>query len=279
MKAVAHTAPEYRGGVLRALVIVSLTFASPVSADPSERTDRDRGWHAAPIVLGGVSYLVVELALKEQISRAGCWWCDPPSLDARVRALRWNNVERANVVSNVTGFVLSPLFAMGGLAASSSFDGRRVYDDLVPVLQAGIASGLINEVLKIALARKRPYARFNGRDVMKRPGESYTSFFSGHAALVFAMATSSGTVASLRGYDSAPLLWGGGLTIAVVTSYLRIASDTHYLTDVLFGGALGAALGVAIPRLLHHDVLTDEPTSARMTASSRPVIFSIGTRF
>ena len=106
-------------------------------------------------------------------------------------------------------------------------DFRRAYDDVIPVLQAGIAAGVINEVLKIAVARKRPYARFHGKDVMQRTGESYTSFFSGHAALVFAMATSSGTVASLRGYGTAPILWGGGLSLAAVTSYLRIASDTQ----------------------------------------------------
>jgi membrane-associated phospholipid phosphatase len=250
-------------------------------ADPSERSDLDRVWHFTPVILGGASYLVVEFALKKQISRDGCWWCEPPGLDVRTRALKWDNVDRAHSISNITGFVISPLFAIGGLAASTAFtdrDSRRVYDDLIPVVQAGVAAGLINEVLKIAVARKRPYAYFKGRSVMQRPGESYTSFFSGHAALVFAMATSSGTVASLRGYDSAPVLWGGGLAIAVATSYLRIASDTHYTTDVLFGAGLGTVLGIAIPRLLHRDVLTDE-ASSRQASSTRPVMFTVGSRF
>jgi membrane-associated phospholipid phosphatase len=263
------------------LVVVALLAARPVRADPSERSDLDRVWHFSPVLLGGASYLIVEFALKQQISRDGCWWCEPPRLDARARSLRWRNVDRAHAVSNVTGFVLSPLFAMGGLTMSTAFtdkDARRVYDDIIPVVQAGVAAGLINEVLKIAVARKRPYARFNGKSVMQRPGESYTSFFSGHAALVFAMATSSGTVASLRGYESAPILWGGGLAIAVGTSYLRIASDTHYLTDVLFGAGLGAALGIVIPRVFHREVLTDEAVMAK-PAAARPVMFTIGTQF
>ncbi len=269
--------------MVRALVVVLLLLASrPSHADPSERRDRDRVWHFTPVILGGASYLVVEFALKQQISRAGCWWCAPPGVDARARALKWDNVDRAHAISNVTGFVISPLFAMGGLTASTAFtdrDARRVYDDLIPVVQAGVAAGLINEVLKIAVARQRPYARFKGRSVMQRPGESYTSFFSGHAALVFAMATSSGTVASLRGYDSAPVLWGGGLAIAVTTSYLRIASDTHYMTDVLFGAALGTVLGIGIPRLFHREVLTDEPAASRQATSARPVMFTFGSRF
>lgn len=274
---------EVSWSVVRALVIVVLALAArPVAADPSERRDLDRVWHFTPVVLGGASYLIVELGLKQQISRSGCWWCEPPGFDTRARFLKWDNVDRANVVSNWSGFVLSPLFAMGGLVATTAFDdkdSRRVFDDLIPVIQAGVAAGLINEVLKIAVARKRPYARFNGRDVMKRPGESFTSFFSGHAALVFAMATSSGTVASLRGYDSAPILWGGGLALAFATSYLRIASDTHYASDVLFGAALGIALGIAIPRLFHRDVLTDEAASARMQRTAQPLMFSIGSRF
>ena len=268
-------------GVFRTLVVVLLFASRTAHADPSERSDTDRAWHFTPVILGGASYLIVEFALKQQISRAGCWWCEPPGLDARARSLKWDNVDRAHAISNVTGFVVSPLFALGGLAASTAFtdrDSRRVYDDLLPVVQAGVTAGLLNEVLKIAIARQRPYARFKGRSVMQRPGESYTSFFSGHAALVFAMATSSGTVASLRGYDSAPILWGGGLAIAVATSYLRIASDTHYLTDVLFGAALGTVLGIGIPRLFHRDVLTDEPASSRQ-ASTQPVMFTFGSRF
>lgn len=261
----------------RALLVL-LLLARAAQADPSERSDRVRLYHFAPVVVGGVSYLVVEFALKQQISREGCWWCEAPGLDARARALKWDNVDRAHSISNVTGFVISPLFAIGGLTATTAFtdgDSRRVYDDVIPVIQAGVAAGLINEVLKIAVARQRPYARFKGKSVMQRPGESYTSFFSGHSALTFAMATSSGTVASLRGYGSAGVLWGGGLAIAVATSYLRIASDTHYTTDVLFGAGLGTVLGIAIPRLFHRDVLTDEP----MAKPARPVMFTFGSRF
>jgi membrane-associated phospholipid phosphatase len=276
--------------VIRLLAVTAIVLASgrPAHADPSERSDADRAWHFTAAALGGATYLVVELAFKQQISRARCWWCDPPRFDARMRTLKWENVDRANNVSNLTGFVLSPLFAIGGLVASSAFDdqaSRRMFDDVIPVLQAGIATGLVNEALKIAAARQRPYARFGGKDVMQRPGESYTSFFSGHAALDFAMAASAGTVASLRGYDTAPVLWGGGLALAFLTSYLRIASDTHYLTDVVFGAIVGSALGVAIPRLLHEDVLTDEPASTarshveRRSNARQPVILSFGRAF
>ena len=39
------------------------------------------------------------------------------------------------------------------------------------------------------------------------------------------------------------------MTLAAGVGYLRIASDTHYLTDVLAGAAVGTAFGVLVPSL------------------------------
>ena len=58
---------------------------------------------------------------------------------------------------------------------------------------------------------------------------------------------SSGTIASLRGYSLAPLVWGSGALIALSTGYLRIAADKHYLSDVLTGLVIG---GTAPKRVL-----------------------------
>jgi len=82
------------------------------------------------------------------------------------------------------------------------------------------------------------------------PEENNMSFVSGHSATSFAMAVSSGMIASMRKRRLAPVIWATGLTLAAATSYLRIASDEHYMTDVLAGSVLGAAVGLAIP-LLH----------------------------
>lgn len=265
-------------------IIVTLVLAhvAPAAADPSERTDRARVLHSVPVVLAGAAYLIVEFPLKTRVSHERCWWCDPPGFDRRVRALRWDDPERASVLSNVTGFVLAPVLAIGGLAATTAFDrgeGRRVFDDVLPVIEAGILAGVINETIRITVPRARPFARFRGHDVLRRPGERNMSFFSGHTALDFALATSAGTVASLRGYGSAPLLWSGGLGLAVVTAYLRIAADAHYLSDVTVGALVGTAIGVAVPLLLHRDVITDEPSTARLRSTARPFVISVGRRF
>ncbi|HSO33467.1 MAG TPA: phosphatase PAP2 family protein, partial [Labilithrix sp.] len=54
-----------------------------------------------------------------------------------------------------------------------------------------------------------------------------------------------------RGYRLMPLVWATLMPLAVATGYLRIAGDKHYLSDVLTGAILGAAVGVALPLLFH----------------------------
>jgi membrane-associated phospholipid phosphatase len=74
---------------------------------------------------------------------------------------------------------------------------------------------------------------------------------SGHATAGFAVAVSTGVVATMRGRKSAPWLWLAGLALATFNSYLRIAADRHYLTDVLAGAALGTLAGLAVPLVFH----------------------------
>ena len=100
-------------------------------------------------------------------------------------------------LDNITGYIANPALATGLLVATTADDPdlRRWFDDVVPVLQAGIVTGVVNQAAKLIFARRRPFAEFHGESVQKRKGDVETSFFSGHAALAFAMATSSGTVA------------------------------------------------------------------------------------
>jgi energy-converting hydrogenase Eha subunit B len=266
--------------VVRVLFAVMLVLASRAAhADPSERSDRDRVWNVAPFAAGGAFYLVLEFGLKEKLSREECRWCRSNAFDTGMRSLgKWDNVERADFVSNLTGYVGAPVYGAGMLVLSSIDDAdvRRWFDDIVPVMQAGIVTGVLNQTFKLLFVRRRPFAEFQGRSVQQRKGDVNTSFFSGHSGLAFAMAASAGTVASLRDYRSAPAIWAGGLMIAVTTGYLRIAADAHYTTDVLAGAVIGSAVGIAIPLLFHEDVLTDEEPVARLR-SSKGMMISLGS--
>ena len=268
-----------RSSSVLALAAVIAMLCSPAAASPDERTDTSRYlYQPIPIAAGGAVYLVLELGLKDQITPLECRWCRANALDRGIRdGLVWTDVRTPDRLSNLTGYFGNPALALGALVVSNldTNDKRAWYDDAIPVLQAGIATGMVNQLVKVIFGRRRPYAELKGTST-RAANDVNTSFFSGHTALAFAMTTSSGTIATLREYRSAPIIWGGGLALAMATGYFRIAADAHYFTDVLVGGIVGSAIGVAVPLLFHHDVLTDEVSATQRTGHARdPIMFSL----
>jgi membrane-associated phospholipid phosphatase len=185
-----------------------------------------------------------------------CRWCADNPLDAAVRGwLKADDTEPARFASDV--FLVSTPVVMGGLgviAANQEGHGENVPLDLLVVAEATSVALLGNVIAKVAFARERPRVhamtplqRANDREIADRN----VSFFSGHTAFTFALATSMGTVAELRGYRAAPAIWGVGLPLAATTGLLRIVADRHYATDVLTGMLVGVGAGVAFPLLLH----------------------------
>lgn len=251
------------------------------AAEADARSDRDRLWHLLPMAGGGVVYLVLEFGLKDAITPDRCRWCQSNWFDTGARdALKWNDVKRADFISDLTGYVAGPALATGLLIATTADerDWRLWFDDAIPVLQAGIAVGMLNQTMKVLTVRRRPYVLFDDVAV-QRDGDENTAFFSGHAALAFGMATASGTVATLRGYRSATALWVGGLALASVTAYLRIASDAHYATDVIAGSVVGAGVGVAVPLLFHRGWLTRRDVVPTASSGSDHVLVGVSGRW
>jgi membrane-associated phospholipid phosphatase len=219
-----------------------------------------------PVTLAGAAlWLGSEFALKQQLSPAACRWCDRDEdgadglngLDRRVRrGLRWTDTHAAGRASDALLFVGVPATTLGLGWLAARHDGRAggYPVDALVVLQATVLSADLNQIVKFAVARQRPCAHFDGDcggSGERALADRNLSFYSGHASVSFTLATASGTVASMRGYRRARWIWGAGLALAATTSYLRIAADRHYLTDVLAGAAVGSAVGVAVPRLLH----------------------------
>jgi membrane-associated phospholipid phosphatase len=98
------------------------------------------------------------------------------------------------------------------------------------------------------------------------------SFYSGHAAVTFTTSVAAGTIASMRGYSGANVVWIPGVVLASFTSYLRLGCDRHYFTDVLAGVVIGTGVGIAVPRLLHGDDDDDATGGAAPALRARPVI-------
>ena len=248
-----------RGAILSASLALALAppasvadadpVALPPKGSPARHHLRD---HALVAGGGALTFLVSETVLKPTLAPQVCRWCDAPAFDLAIRdALHWNNTRRADKLSYATGFA-APLIPLALVVGSGWRDAgfADAADDGLAVLEAGIATGLFDQVVKFTVGRQRPFVRF------AEPGRVYdtdddVSFFSGHTSFAFAIATASGTVASRHHYRLAPLVWATGLTFAAATGYLRIAADKHYASDVLIAAGIGSAFGVLLPPVLH----------------------------
>lgn len=214
-----------------------------------DRADLALTGSAAALWLGG------EL-LKDDLAPARCRFCDANALDVWARdRLVLDDATRAARASDVLAFALMPAAAAAHqlLAARAAGDGAEGWRDALYVAEAASISMALNQVVKLAVGRQRPFVRYGNYAAGTRRGDAddNLSFYSGHAALAFSLASAAGTVSTLRGYRSAPWVWAVGMTLASGVGYLRMAGDKHWLTDVLAGAAVGGGIGAAVPLLLH----------------------------
>ena len=115
-------------------------------------------------------------------------------------------------------------FSVGTYAVGRLRDQPKVAHLGMDLLQAQIMTELLVEPIKFAVGRQRP------------DGSNHQSFPSGHAAVTFATAT---VIERHLGWRKSVLAYA----IASYVALSRIHDDRHYLSDVIFGAALGTIAG------------------------------------
>jgi len=119
----------------------------------------------------------------------------------------------------------------------------RSDDDMRAALRLGMGlvadSFLVNGVVKSVFRRSRPPWEVDRPKRLRRPLTS--SFPSGHATSSFASA-----VLLSEGDPLWPLYWAVAGVVATSRLYVRI----HHASDVVAGAALGAAIGLAVRRVM-----------------------------
>jgi membrane-associated phospholipid phosphatase len=253
------------------IVLVSRTGAS----EPRELRHDTRVDIA--VTATGATWLLASELLKEALVPEKCRWCyradDGGDLlnpyDGWVRhRLLWKDTRAAHLASNVALGLLEPATQLGLTAFAANQAGSAKYFpmDALLITEATVIAGVLNQVAKFGFARERPFVHFLPRapnairELTASPSDDNLSFFSGHTTIAFAIATSSATIATMRGYKLAPVIWGTGLAFGGTIGYLRIAADKHYFSDVMTGAIVGSLVGVAIP-LIFHSPRSDEATS------------------
>lgn len=265
--------------ICAALAVLIVSFAaSPARAEGVRTLRYDTRIDVAVTAVGGIWWIGSEL-LKADLVPEKCRWCyraeDGSDLlnpyDGWVRhRLLWKNTSSAIAASNALGFFIEPGAMMGLTALSAAHDkaiGGFPVDALL-ITEATVIAADINQLAKFAFARERPFVHFLPRapDAVRAltdsPSDDNLSFFSGHTTLAFAIGTAAPTIATLRGYRLAPVVWAAGLTMAASVGYLRIAADKHYLSDVMVGAVVGSIIGIGVPLLFHSPHSTSTPTGS-----------------
>jgi membrane-associated phospholipid phosphatase len=235
------------------LLALGLHLAAPASAsEPPVPLRYDLAVDGAVTAAAVAVWLGTELA-KPSLAPSRCRVCEPGALDAAAReAVVWRAPARARRASDVLAFGLLPagVAAHQLAAAGHAGDVEAGLVDLLLVAEAAALTADLTQAAKYGVGRRRPGV------LHAEPGRAPTpdddlSFFSGHTSLAFSLAAGAGTVSELRGYRSAPWVYAGGFALAAAVGWLRMAGDAHWLTDVLAGAAVGTAVGIGVPRLLH----------------------------
>jgi len=263
--------------VAAALILTGLTAAAPA------RAERDPLRYDLTVdlslTLGAAAFWGGSEVLKSHFAPVTCRICGTNALDAGARdRLLWSNPERARTISDALAFGLLPagVLAHSLLAARAGGDSwKEGMVDLLVIAEAATLAGSLGQVVKFAAGRQRPFVHYgNYPEANRAPDpDDNLSFWSGHTSLAFSLAVGAGTVAYLRGDESAPWILWGGVAVASAIGWLRIAGDKHWITDVLTGAAIGSLAGWALPTWLHRraDGAAPPGAGARLAVAPLPL--------
>jgi len=119
---------------------------------------------------------------------------------------------------------------------------RPLNSDLLRTLGVNLA---VTNALKFATQRERPNHE-----------SAKLSFPSGHVSSTFALAT---VLQQRVGWKAGVAAYG----FATYTAWTRVRDDRHWVSDTVFGGALGVAVGRAVVRTGRMDRWTLTPSAGR----------------
>jgi membrane-associated phospholipid phosphatase len=225
--------------------------AEVADPEPHPQLTMDITTHAW--LTGGMLAVVgVSQYYSDKLMPPTCKWCNPPQVDIWTRdQLVWSNTKAAANSGNLM-LVVVPTVAVVTLGVMNHADGlkgRQFAEDVLIVTESATITMLLMHVAKYSTARTRPDAWAGSGSTT---ANSRMSFYAGHSANLFAVGAAAMQVARMRGHKGWGWLGAACFVGATVAGYSRIASDNHWLTDVLAGAAVGTSVGLAVPVMVLH---------------------------
>lgn len=233
---------------LIALCLVAPAALCAAQGGPSPTKYRASWGDVAAVGVTGATALLPNL-LKLPSGAPSCAPCDPSGLLGIDRDALGNHSSFAQSGSNVA------LLGVGGMAAYLTMHDRSPADARgnVAVLANAISwTAASTEWFKVLVHRKRPVLYTSGAVAAVASKDNQRSFPSGHTSVAFSMATAYLVIAQREHLPhrtrNALLLYAGAATVGA----LRVASGSHFPTDVLGGAAFGAGMGWLVSVLHPH---------------------------
>ena len=168
-------------------------------------------------------------------------------------SVRTNFSQRAATISDglLGASLIAPVVYLTGSTIEDA-DGDRlmIYGETLAI------DALLADFAKHVVHRPRPYRYSHAPDAIRyaesQGDDADVSFYSGHAALSFGAAVAGAYLLGASSGDHAArvLAWTAGMATAAAASNLRVPRHgKRFYSDVLIGGAIGIAIGYAVPAL------------------------------
>lgn len=237
-----------------------------------------------PVTIALAGGLIAYTAVgRDNLLPPGCRWCDGtrPTVNPVDELFRNAFVRRdtqpASQLSHVVSYATAPAFITALLAAVEWDEGKtkNFLVDAMIVSEAALTAVALSEGIKAFTLRERPNIHVlvdedHHAAEGAKSGANH-SFPSGHTLAIMALTASAGTVAGMRRYRAAPVIWVTGTILSLAAGYLRMAADQHYFTDTLAGAAIGLGVGAGMPLLFHGP----KSTPAFVTADGRTLSLTV----
>jgi membrane-associated phospholipid phosphatase len=240
------------------------TTAAPLTSTAATQLVRPEfRWKVdAPLTATGAAAWLAAAGIDADVQAVPPQGLDPRGIDLQIdRDVVGNNDKTSDTASNWfrNASVAYPLALALGMAPEGART-RALVDRSLLYGQALLVSGGICTLIKVTVSRPRPFTYLPESE---RPSDSkyavdatraFLSMPSGHSCTAwcsagFAITDHLISRPTAGWVERSAVGFMGGL-LATSTSALRVEAGQHFPTDVVAGGAIGAAGGVAVP-LLH----------------------------
>lgn len=220
---------------------------------------------------GGTSFIGATAAPPPWCGTMSTAPCDANGVNALDHVAIGLYDPKARSAANAMVGIVPGAFTILDVVDAGVSNWRGWLTDAVVITEAVVWSGAVQDIVRRAVRRPRPYMYTPGLDPSEREGaEADFSFFSGHTSNTFAMVTAAAFTYTLRHPHSKWrwLVWSLAIAGETTEPVLRVLAGDHFPTDCIVGALVGTSAGILFPALHRRRIPIRIVSSAGPTATT-----------